>query len=47
MSDPGPDIAIFVWYPDPAGSLFEKKSGSGSGRILIWKKNPDPVPAGF
>ena len=55
-----PDIAIFVWYPDPAGSWYEKKiriwfrpdlnlkkkSGSGSGRILIWKKYPGPVPAG-
>ena len=24
---------------------LKKKFGSGSGRILIWKKNPDPGPA--
>ena len=31
---------------NPAGYLFIKKSGSGSGQILIKKKDPDPVPAG-
>ena len=25
---------------------MKKKSRSGSGRILIWKNDPDPVPAG-
>ena len=30
-----------------SSDLPDPRSGSGSGRILIWKKDPDPVLAGY
>ena len=43
-------LVIISDLPDPISGSGSGSGrfllGSGSGRILIWKKDPDPVPAG-